>query len=84
MEGIIALLIPFGAFAVAGFAIWTGHQRKMIKMRGEFPTAHGADAERMREELKYLKDRVAVLEQITTDGHSSKQLKNEIEQLRDR
>ncbi len=84
MEGIIALLIPFGAFAVAGFAIWTGHQRKMIKMRGAFPTTHDDDAERMREELKYLKERVAVLEQITTDGHSSKQLENEIEKLRDR
>lgn len=84
MEGIIALLIPFGAFAVAGFAIWTGHQRKMVKMRGELPAAHDADAERMREEMKYLKDRVAVLEQITTDGHSTKQLENEIEQLRDR
>jgi len=38
----------------------------------------------MREELKYLKERVAVLEQITTDGHSTRQLENEIEQLRDR
>ena len=84
MEGIIALLIPFGAFAVAGFAIWTGHQRKLIKMRGEFPATHDADAERMREEMKYLKQRVAVLEQITIDGHSTKQLENEIEQLRDR
>ncbi|MEH6700647.1 hypothetical protein [Parasphingorhabdus sp.] len=84
MEGIIALLIPFGAFAVAGFAIWTAHQRKMVKMRGEFPATHDADAERMREEMKYLKDRVAVLEQITTDGHSTRQLESEIEQLRDR
>lgn len=84
MEGIIALLIPFGAFAVAGFAIWTNHQRKMIKMRSELPAMSDADTERMREEMKYLKDRVAVLEQITTDSHSSKQLENEIEQLRDR
>ena len=83
MEGIIALLIPFGAFAVAGFAIWTRHQRKMIQMRADLPATSDADTERMREELKYLKDRVAVLEQITTDGHSTKQLENEIEKLRD-
>ena len=69
---------------MAGFSIWTGHQRKLIKMRGEFPANHDADSERMREELKYLKDRVAVLEQITTDGHSTRQLESEIEQLRDR
>lgn len=84
MEGIIALLIPFGAFAVAGFAIWTSHQRKLIKMRGELPAVSDADSERMREEMKFLKDRVAVLEQITTDGHSAKQLENEIEKLKDR
>lgn len=84
MEGIIALLIPFGAFAVAGFAIWTSHQRKLAKIRGEFPDTHDGDTVRMREEMKYLKDRVAVLEQITTDGHSTKQLESEIEQLRDR
>lgn len=84
MEGIIALLIPFGAFAVAGFAIWTSHQRKLIKMRGEFPGRQDADAERMREEMRYLKDRVAVLEKITTDGHSTRQLESDIEQLRDR
>ncbi|WP_231862715.1 hypothetical protein [Sphingorhabdus sp. M41] len=53
-------------------------------MRGEFPATHDADAERMREEMRYLKDRVAVLEKITTDGHSTRQLESEIEQLRDR
>ncbi|OAN99461.1 hypothetical protein [Parasphingorhabdus sp.] len=84
MEGIIALLIPFGAFAVAGFAIWTNHQRKLAQIRGEFPDRQDGDTVRMREEMKYLKDRVAVLEQITTDGHSTKQLESEIEQLRDR
>ncbi len=84
MEGILALLIPFGAFAVAGFAIWTRHQRKILEMRGNMPAVSDADSERMREEMKYLKDCVAVLEQITTDGHSTKQLENEIEKLKDR
>jgi len=83
MEGILALLIPFGAFAVAGFAIWTSHQRKLIKMRGQFPDENNADADRMREEMKYLKNRVATLEEIATDGHSTRQLENEIEQLKD-
>jgi hypothetical protein len=83
MEGIIALLIPFGAFAVAGFAIWTRHQRKILSIRAELPTADDLDATRMREEMKYLKDRVAVLEQITTDNHSTKQLEHEINQLKD-
>ena len=79
MEGVIAIL---GAFLVAGFAIWTRHQRKMVEMRGAAPALNDADADRMREEMKYLKDRVAVLEQITTDGHSTKQLEDEINKLK--
>lgn len=39
------------------------------------------DAERLREEMKYLKERVAVLERIATD--KSNRLESEIEALRD-
>ena len=41
-----------------------------------------ADAIRMREEIKMLRDRLAVLERITIEKESS--LEREIEQLRDR
>ena len=40
------------------------------------------DAGRMRDEIRALKDRIAVLERIATDGSSS--LDREIEQLRSR
>ncbi|PHR16710.1 MAG: hypothetical protein COA41_12985 [Sphingopyxis sp.] len=40
--------------------------------------------ERLREEVKYLKERVAVLEKIATDDRGSRDLQNEIEKLRDR
>ncbi len=42
------------------------------------------DAGRLREEVKYLKERVATLEEIATDGRSARELENEIEKLRDR
>lgn len=42
------------------------------------------DAGRLREEVKYLKERVAVLEKIATDDRSARDLDNEIEKLRDR
>jgi len=45
---------------------------------------HDPDAGRLREEVKYLKDRVATLEEIATDGRSARELENEIEKLRDR
>lgn len=42
----------------------------------------GADATRLREEVRTLKERIAVLERIATDRTNS--LDHEIEQLRDR
>lgn len=84
MSDLVWALIPLAPFMLGGLVIWTRHQSKMAEKYGHLPGTVDADAERMREEMKYLKERVAVLEQITTDGHSSKQLKDEIEQLRDR
>jgi hypothetical protein len=40
------------------------------------------DSARMREEIKMLKDRIAVLERITTDNNSASALDREIEKLR--
>jgi hypothetical protein len=40
------------------------------------------DSVRMREEIKMLKDRIAVLERITTDNNSATALDREIEKLR--
>ena len=84
MSDIIWVLPALAPFALVGFWIWTRHQSKLAEKYGSLPNAKDPDADRMREEMKYLKDRVATLEQITTDGHSTKQLESEIEQLRDR
>ncbi|VWX57061.1 hypothetical protein [Sphingorhabdus sp. 109] len=39
---------------------------------------------RLQEDVKYLKERVAVLEKIATDDRGARELENEIEKLRDR
>ncbi|WP_373492033.1 hypothetical protein [Parasphingorhabdus sp.] len=85
----LALLIPIAPFAIGGLWIWTRHQSSMIDKQRELMLLgergpESSESRKMREEMKYLKERVAVLEQITTDGHSSRQLENKIEQLRDR
>lgn len=41
-----------------------------------------ADATRMREEIKTLKERIAVLERLATDTNSAAALDREIEKLR--
>lgn len=48
----------------------------------ELPLHDSAETRAMREEMKVLKDRVAVLERIATDRNLS--LEQEIERLRDR
>ncbi len=85
MEGVLALLIPFGAFGVAIFAIWTKHKRqildKQLKLK-QLDNGAGPNSQKMAEELAYLKDRVVVLEKIATDDRSANELKKEIEDLR--
>ena len=39
---------------------------------------------RAREEMRAMKDRIAVLERVITDNHGSLDLDRQIEQLRDR
>lgn len=46
--------------------------------------AQHRDSGRLQEEVKYLKERVAVLEKIATDDRGARELENEIEKLRDR
>ena len=45
-------------------------------------TTPDADSARQREEIKMLKERIAVLERITTDANSTAALDREIEKLR--
>lgn len=45
--------------------------------------ANAAEARRLQEEVRTLKDRIAVLERVITDNHSVTSLDREIEKLRD-
>ena len=60
-----------------------GLVRTMIKQNPKTPSpAAGPDADRLRDEVKVLKERIAVLERIATD--KSTMLDREIEELRHR
>ncbi|HSX54638.1 MAG TPA: hypothetical protein VLG14_05005 [Sphingomonas sp.] len=45
--------------------------------------ANAAEARRLQEEVRTLKDRISVLERVITDNHSATNLDREIEKLRD-
>lgn len=51
---------------------------------GREQPVQSADAMRAAEEVRLLKERVAVLERVVTDNHGSLGLDREIERLRDR
>lgn len=85
----IWILIPLAPFLLGGLAIWTRHQSKMVDKQKELMLLgerlpQSEDGQRMQEDMKYLKDRVATLEKIATDDRGARDLDNEIEKLRDR
>ena len=56
--------------------------RRRVKDIGTDIIQADPDTTRMREEVKMLKERIAVLERITTDANSAAALDREIEKLR--
>lgn len=50
----------------------------------EASSVQSADTMRMADEVRQLKERIAVLERVVTDNHGSIGLDREIERLRDR
>ena len=57
-------------------------QHRQDRIGGDGEQADAGEAARLREEVKMLKERIHVLERITTDRENS--LSREIEELRDR
>ncbi len=60
-----------------------GLDRRGRRLQNGLPDPAGnADAERAREEIKSLKERIAVLERLATDTNTAVALDREIERLR--
>ncbi len=78
---IVAITAIASIFRAKYGVIRTGRGRHS---REEFVDRTDPDAERLREEVKYLKERVAVLERLATDTAGPAALDREIEKLRTR
>lgn len=76
-EFIIAI-VAIVMFASVLKARYGWHRRRRTEVEGQ----DDGEAARLREEVKQLKERIHVLERITTDRENS--LSREIEELRDR
>lgn len=78
MGDIIWVLIPLAPFLLAGFAIWSKNQRRMIEKQSEMTAEKAAQYAAQTERLE---SRVRVLERIVTDKGID--IAEEIEKLRD-
>ncbi len=64
-----------------------GHRRSRRLLRGDDQQqglTDSREAETLRNEVKMLKERIAVLERIATDSHETARIDQEIARLRDR
>ncbi|WP_225205797.1 hypothetical protein [Novosphingobium huizhouense] len=77
-HGTLALLIPLAPFMLAGFAIWTRHNRKVEEIRAQNTAEKAAQYAAQNQALE---ERVRVLERIVTDGGYD--VATQIEALRD-
>ena len=78
MDDIIWILIPLAPFIIAGLAIWTKHQQKMLASQSEMTAEKAAQYASHTERLE---QRVRVLERIITDRGFD--VSAQIEDLRD-
>ena len=78
---------PFEMVVAIIFLVTVGRVlQSYLRSRPERPvvTADDPDTIRMRDEMRSLKERIAVLERVITDNHGSLDLDRQIERLRDR
>ena len=76
----IILIVTVGQIVRAKMGIPSRKERRHGMMAT--PPADTAETKAMREEIKTLKERIAVLERIATDTNSAAALDREIEKLR--
>ena len=76
----IVLIVTIGRVLSAKYGVV---RTSRSRNRGEtFVGQPDPEVDRQREEIKTLKERIAVLERLATDDHSAKALDREIEKLR--
>ena len=80
----IVLIVSIAGVLRARWGLPQRHERRMHQMGGGMPQIDSGETERLREEVKMLKDRVAVLERIATDNHEVTRIDQEIARLRDK
>jgi hypothetical protein len=75
----IVLIVTIGSVIRAKFGVGRDHKGNDYSLRDD---TTAAENQRLREDIRSLKDRIAVLERVITDTNTSSTLDREIEKLR--
>ena len=76
----IVAIVTIGSIIRAKVGVGRDNQGNEFSLRDN---ATAAENQRLREDIRGLKERIAVLERVITDTNSSSNLDREIEKLRD-
>lgn len=77
----IVLIVTIGRVLSARYGVGRDRHGNQFPLHD---AAAGAETQRLREELRAMKERLAVLERLATEDTSGARLDREIEKLRDR
>ncbi len=79
----IIIVITIGKVLQARYGVSRGRRGELEGLATRDP-AERLEAERLRDDIRALKERVQVLERVITDNENSLRLDHEIEKLRDK
>ncbi|MET3712898.1 hypothetical protein ABIC65_003617 [Sphingomonas trueperi] len=79
----IIIVITIGKVLQARYGVAKGRDGRLEGLASRDP-AEKFEADRLRDEIRSLKERVQVLERVITDNENSLRLDHEIEKLRDK
>ncbi|WP_294253763.1 hypothetical protein [uncultured Sphingomonas sp.] len=79
----IIVVITIGKVLQARYGVVKGRDSRLEGLASRDP-AEKFEADRLRDEIRSLKERVQVLERVITDNENSLRLDHEIEKLRDK
>lgn len=80
----IIVVITIGKVLQARYGVVKGSRDGRLEGLASRDPAEKLEAERLRDEIRSLKERVQVLERVITDNENSLRLDHEIEKLRDK
>lgn len=75
----IVAIVTIGSIIRARMGVGRDNQGNEFSLRND---ATAAENQQLREDIRGLKERIAVLERVITDGNTSSNLDREIEKLR--